>query len=305
MSDDPKKPKNPYAAGWSAERPENRQYDVVPDVDASRDSAGQRTQKVAKGLGTAGLGIAVLLSKFKGLLLILLNLKFAAIAIKLFWFAGSFLASIWFYALFWGWKFAAAFVVLIAIHEFGHWFTMRFYGVPSSLPFFIPGMGALVNMQGQPPSAFHESLIAFAGPAVGSLASALCAWIGFQNHDPFWIAVAYVGFFLNLFNLAPVMPLDGARIVGSISPRIWVAGLILFLAGIFIFRIFNPLIWILVLLSLPQVWAAFKGQLDPRYYAIPIEQRLTVTALYFGLAGVLFAGMLYTHVPVGRHFIAQ
>lgn len=297
--------KNPYSSGWSAERPENRQYDVREGDYLPPDSGAQRTQKAAKGLGAAGLGLAVLAAKFKSVLFLLLNLKFAAIAIKLFWFAGSFLASIWFYALFFSWPFAVIFVILIAIHEFGHWFTMRFYGVPSSLPFFIPGMGALVNMQGKPPSAFHESLIAFAGPAAGAAASGVCAWIGFQYHEPFWIAAAYVGFFLNLFNLAPVMPLDGGRVVGSISPRIWVAGLVLFVIAIFAFHINNPLVWILILISLPQVWAAFKGQLDAHYYGISLPQRLTVTGLYFSLAGVLFAGMLYTHVSVGSHLVAQ
>jgi Zn-dependent protease len=296
---------NQHPAGW-AERDDNKRYDVVEgDYQAPQPQEQPQNQSRAKGLGAIGLAIAVLLAKFKTVLLVLLNLKFFAVGLKLFWFAGSFLASVWFYALFWGWKFGLVFVVLIAVHEFGHWFTMRFYGVPGSLPFFIPGMGALVNMTGRPPSAFHESLIAFAGPFIGGLGSAVCAYIGFATHEPFWLAAAYLGMFINLFNLAPLMPLDGGRIVGSISPRIWVGGLAVFVLAMLFLHLFNPLILILIVLSFPQVIAAWKGQLDPHYYSVTLPQRLTITCAYFGLAAFLFAGMLATRVTVPGHAIVQ
>lgn len=295
-------PPNPYTRTWSAERPA-LEGEVLPP--APDEPQPQTRTKRSKGIGAVLAGIGVLLAKFKGLLLLLLNLKWFLIGFKLFAFAGSFVLSILFYALFWGWKFAAIFVVLIAVHEFGHWFVMRFYGVPGSLPFFIPGMGALVNMRGRPPSAFHESLIAAAGPLAGTLGSIACAAAGYATGQPFWLAAAYAGFFLNLFNLAPVMPMDGGRIVGSISPRIWVAGLVLFIVAIFAFHILNPLIWILVLLSIPQVWAAWKGTLDPRYYGISIPQRVTVAVVYFGLAAFLFAAMLSTRIVVPHHALVQ
>ncbi len=290
--------------GW-AERPENKQYDVQEGEYLPPQPAQRQTQNRAKGLGAIGIAIAAFLAKFKAILLVLLNLKWFAIGIKLFWFAGSFLASVWFYALFWGWKFGLIFVILIAVHEFGHWFTMRFYGVPSSLPFFIPGLGALVNMTGRPASAFHESLIALAGPLIGGLGSALCAYVGFTTHETFWLAAAYLGMLINLFNLAPVMPLDGGRIVGSISPRIWIAGLAVFIVAIIAFRILNPLIIILIVLSIPQVVAAWRGTLDPHYYGVTLPQRIGVAIGYFGLAALLFAGMLATHVMVPGHPIVQ
>lgn len=295
---------NPHQTGW-AERDEHKQYDVVEGDYQPPQQQQPAAQRTAKGLGAIGLAIAALLAKFKTVLLLLLNLKWFAVGLKLFWFAGSFLASVWFYALFWKWPFALVFVVLIAIHEFGHWFTMRFFGVPSSLPFFIPGMGALVNMTGRPASAFNESLIAMAGPFAGAAASAVCAYIGFANHEPFWLAAAYLGMFLNLFNLAPVMPLDGGRIVGSISPRIWVGGLIVFVVAMIALRLWNPLIIILIVISIPQVIAAVRGRLDPHYYGVTLPQRLIVSVAYFGLAALLFAGMLWTHVPVPGHAIVQ
>ena len=56
-----------------------------------------------------------------------------------------------------------------------------------------------------------------AGPFLGGLAS-LGVWIaGEANDSRFLIALAYSGFFLNLFNLIPVRPFDGGFIWRSIK----------------------------------------------------------------------------------------
>jgi Zn-dependent protease len=125
------------------------------------------------------------------------------------------------------------------------------------------------------------------------------------THENFWLAAAYLGMLINLFNMAPVMPLDGGRIVGSISPRIWVGGLAVFVVAMFVFHLFNPLIVILIVLSIPQVIAAWRGNLDAHYYGVTLPQRLGITCAYFGLAALLFGGMLATHVSVPGHAIVQ
>ncbi|MBC5828619.1 MAG: site-2 protease family protein [Candidatus Eremiobacteraeota bacterium] len=279
-------PANPYTRRWSADTVEG-EYQAPP-------------QDRAKGLKNAGGGAAValglLLAKFKTVLFFLAQFKFLAIGLKLFSFAGSFFVSVWLYALLFGWKFAFVFLLMIAIHEFGHLAMMRFYGVPGTLPFFIPFMGAFVNMKGRPASVLHEAYIALAGPLTGTAIAVLCFLYGQQTHSTFWIAIAYTGFFLNLFNLAPLMPLDGGRVVGAISPRIWIFGLVLFIVAVFAFHIYNPLIFLLVLLSLPQVIAAWKGRIDPQYYGLTALQRGGVALAYFSLAAFLFGAMLSSHI---------
>jgi Zn-dependent protease len=251
-----------------------------------------------KGAGAAAVGVGLLLAKAKGLLLILLNFKWFLIGAKVLASSFTFLASVWFYALFWGWPFAFVFVLLILVHELGHAAFMRALGVPASMPYFIPGFGALITMKGRPASVLQEAYIALAGPLVGSLGAFACYLYGDATGSGFWLAAAYTGFFLNLFNLAPVMPLDGGRVVGAISPRVWVFGLVALVVSAFAFHWFNPLVFILVLLGIPQVIAAFRGTLDPQYYALPLAQRATVAVCYFGLAALLFIGMLAAHVPV-------
>jgi Zn-dependent protease len=251
-----------------------------------------------KTAGTAAVGLGLVAAKFKTLLLVLLNLKWFALGAKVFLSGFSFFASVWFYALFWGWRFALAFTVLLLVHELGHAVVMRFYGVPASLPYFIPGLGALIQLKGRPASALEEAYVALGGPLFGTLGALACFLTAQATGSDFWMAAAYVGFFLNLFNLAPALPLDGGRIVGAVSPRIWIFGLVALVVAAVAFHWWNPLILILLLMSVPQAIAAWRGTSDDAYHDLSVAQRAGVAVAYFGLAGFLFAAMLASRVTV-------
>lgn len=251
-----------------------------------------------KGAGPAVVGLGLLLAKFKSVLFLLLSFKWFLIGSKVFLSSLSFLASIWFYSLFFGWPFAVVFVLLILVHELGHAAFMRIFGVPASMPYFIPGFGALITMKGRPASALHESYIALAGPLMGTVGALACYTYGEATLSKFWLAAAYTGFFLNLFNLFPVVPLDGGRVVGAISPRIWIFGLIAMIVAAFAFKWYNPLLLVLVLLSIPQVVKAWRGQIDPHYYSLTTMQRGGIAAAYFALIAFLIVAMLSSRVTV-------
>ncbi|HMD03159.1 MAG TPA: site-2 protease family protein [Candidatus Baltobacteraceae bacterium] len=258
-----------------------------------------------KGAAGAAVGIGLLLAKFKTLLLLLLNFKWFFIGSKLLLSSLSFVASVWFYALFFGWPFAFVFVVLILVHELGHAAFMRMFGVPASMPYFIPGFGALITMKGRPASALQEAYIALGGPLTGTLGALACYTYGLATQSNFWIAAAYTGFLLNLFNMFPVMPLDGGRIVGAVSPRIWIFGLIAMVIAAVAFGWWqNPLLLILVVLSIPQVIAAWRGRLDQHYHDLTPMQRGGVALAYFTLAAFLFVAMLASHVPPSHAYVA-
>jgi Zn-dependent protease len=257
-----------------------------------------------KAMGPGAVGLGLLAVKFKSLLFLLFSLKWVLLGSKVLISSLSLIVSVWFYALFWGWPFAIVFVALIFVHEMGHALVMRIYGVPASLPYFIPGFGALINMKGRPASVLHESYIALAGPLVGSLGALACYLYGVQTLNSFWVACAYTGFFLNLFNLFPVLPLDGGRVVGSISPRIWIFGLVALVVGAVVFRAFNPLVFVLIIFTIPRMIAAWRGvptANDAAYYQLTLGQRTGVAVAYFGLCGLLFFAMQLAHIPVPGH----
>ncbi|MDQ6766372.1 MAG: site-2 protease family protein, partial [Candidatus Eremiobacteraeota bacterium] len=115
--------------------------------------------------------------------------------------------------------FATGFVLLILVHEFGHVIAIRAYGLKASVPIFIPFVGAFVAMKEMPPNAKAAAVIALAGPALGTVGALACYAIGVATKAPIWYALASTAFFINLFNLIPIYPLDGGRVRVALSSR--------------------------------------------------------------------------------------
>ena len=142
-----------------------------------------------------------------------LLVKFGAFAIKFF---GIFI-SVGGYALIFGLKFAVGFVLLILVHELGHFVEAKRQGLNPQLPVFIPFLGAYVAMKNAPFDPWRNLLVSAAGPFAGGLAS-LGVWlVGESTDSRFLVALAYTGFLLNLFNLIPVRPFDGGFMWRSVK----------------------------------------------------------------------------------------
>ena len=129
-------------------------------------------------------------------------------------FAGIFL-SVGGYALLFGWSFAVGFVLLILVHELGHYVEARRQGLSPALPVFVPFLGAYVALRGQPFDPWRNALVSIAGPIAGGLAALACLVYGEVTGSDLLLALAYAGFFLNLINLLPVGFLDGGHVLRS------------------------------------------------------------------------------------------
>ena len=245
--------------------------------------------------------LGLLAAKYKAVFTFLgVATKWALIGPKLF-SLGSIFLSLLFYAGLFGWKFGIVFVLQILVHEMGHYLTFRNFGVPVSLPMFIPGLGAFVSSPMTDDPA-RNAVAALMGPVFGIAAAAICWGNGVFAGDPFWIAAAYVGFFINLFNLIPAYPFDGGRVAGAIDGRIWLVGVVLLLAWVVLLRNFGPftiLILIFVLISsVPRGLAAWRGQVDPREHIANGSQRAAIALAYFALIAIAIAGAAATvHKP--------
>src|SRR5918997_2758503 len=194
--------------------------------------------------GGAVAAAALLIFKFgaklKALLLLLPKLK-------LFTTSASMLVSIGAYTLIWGWRFALGFVVLLLVHEYGHVLQLRREGIPASAPLFIPFLGAVVGMKRLPDDAAAEARVGLAGPVLGAAACLVPLGIWLAGGDEFWQALAFTGFFLNLFNLLPVLPLDGGRAMAALSPWVWGIGYAGLVVLTFVFP--NPVMILILLLG--------------------------------------------------------
>ena len=203
------------------------------------------------------------------------------------------------YAWIWGLPFAIGFVLLILIHELGHGAAMKRAGVPSGWPVFIPFFGAAVWSKSLGDNALAEARVGLAGPVLGSLGAALCIPIAEATGNDFWKALAFTGFFLNLFNLLPVVPLDGGRAMAAMAPWMWFAGLLAMLLLAFTYP--NPIILLIVLLAAFETWRRWRslragGEGVRAYYRVPPRYRALVALVYLGLIALLVLGMDATHV---------
>jgi Zn-dependent protease len=117
----------------------------------------------------------------------------------------------------WGWKFAAGLVISIYIHEMGHVVALSRFGMKATAPMFIPGFGALIRMKQHPTSPREDARVGLAGPLWGLGAALAALGIYELTGVPIWAAIARVGAWINLFNLIPIIPLDGGRGFRSLS----------------------------------------------------------------------------------------
>src|SRR5918912_4110108 len=161
-----------------------------------------------------GAVIANWAAKLKGLLLLLPKLKLLTTA-------SSMLLSVAAYALLWGPAFGAGFVALLFAHEMGHFVQMRREGVRPGWMVFIPFLGAAVGARSLGGSALAEARAGLAGPVLGTLGAGAVAAVAVATGDDFWYALAFTGFFLTLFNMLPVVPLDGGREMAAMVPWMW------------------------------------------------------------------------------------
>ena len=228
--------------------------------------------------------------------------KFALIAVKGAKFLTtslSMLVSIGAYTLIWGWKFAVGFVALLFVHEMGHYIQMKREGLHVSGMVFIPFLGAAIAARSLGGNALAEARVGLAGPILGSLAAAALIPVAIATDDDFWRALAFTGLFLNLFNLLPVVPLDGGRAFAALSPWMWFVGLAAMVTMVFVFP--NPIIILIALFAGFETYRRWKNRKggeegNADYYKVRPKHRLAVFGVYMLLVVGLVVGMDATFV---------
>ncbi|MDQ6918849.1 MAG: hypothetical protein M3Z98_05765, partial [Candidatus Dormibacteraeota bacterium] len=187
------------------------------------------------------------------------------------------------YAIFFGPWFAAGLVVMILIHEFGHVIEINRQGMKATAPVFIPFFGAAIFQREHPQSALHQAQIGIAGPILGTVGATVAYVLYGTTHFTPLLLAAYLGFYINLFNLIPAGMLDGGWILAPVSKWFQVFGLAL-LGLLIVFGGISPIILVFVLLGLPTVFARFRNDSDPYYQGVPVPARWAMGAAWLVLA---------------------
>ncbi len=239
----------------------------------------QNVQDERKARWTKRLGplapVLFAAAKFKSALFLLFKLKFL-------------LGFVGFFGLYWalyGWKFALGFTLSILVHELGHYVAVRRRGLKADLPMFLPGLGAYVRWynQGLPLPALAS--IALAGPLFGLFAATACLGLLAWTHQPVFLAIAYVGAWVNLLNLIPVLGLDGAQATYALNKL--GRGLML-AACVVLFMLMHEGVFLFIAAGM--VWRLFTND-------APAENSPRTLAGYLSLLFVLGAFLYFVPNP--------
>jgi Zn-dependent protease len=290
---------DPTELSWPPVAPEPPAPVATPPANPFGGKPSRRSLRRRAGSALAGAG--ALLAKFgaqlKGLLLL-------APKAKLLVTAGSALISVAAYSLFWGWEFAVGLVILLFIHEMGHVIQLRREGIRASAPTFIPFLGAVIASRSLGDDAYAEAKVGLAGPVLGTLGAAGCLAIAEITGSGLFMALAYIGFLINLFNLIPVVPLDGGRAMAAMAPWLWFLGFGVIVTGAI--ALHNPFLVLIAFLAGFELYRRWQhrrsGTLQSAaYYRVPRRARLLVGALYIALIALLAIGMNVSYVARAIH----
>jgi Zn-dependent protease len=255
-----------------------------------------RSQSLRKRIGSMFAAIVAAVAKFfaaiKSLVLLLPQ-------VKLLTTMGTALVSVAAYSLFFGWTFAAGFVLLLFVHEMGHVLQLRREGINASAPMFIPFLGAAIFSKSLGENALAEARVGLSGPILGTLGSAVCLALAEVTNSDLLRALAYIGFFLNLINLIPVVPFDGGRAMAAMAPAMWFLGLGALVVLLLLTH--NPFLLVFLFLGVLETrrrWRQRKTRSleQAAYYRVARSHRILVGAVYIGLIVVLVVGMDASHV---------
>ena len=216
-----------------------------------------------------------------------------------FWLAA---ASAVTYSYMFGWKFAIAIMVMLFVHESGHVWAMRKSGIPTKGFYFIPFLGGAAV----PDRAFHsrseEFFVAIMGPIWGLLLSMGVGLVYLFTGQALFAIVASWMSLVNLFNLLPVNPLDGGRMLKSITFSIngtlgkitLYIGIVLMAIILIMFKVY--IFGILFIVSLIEIW--MENTREEELPKIPKKNILFYTLCYIVLGILLYSVMYLTrNVP--------
>ena len=206
-----------------------------------------------------------------------------------------------------GWASLVGIVLQVVVHESGTLFVARYLGLPLHIRYFPFGANAAATLEKQPRHAWQDAVVGFAGPLTGTVASILLACVYFiyvtdapdtpQIIAPFFLGMACVGYFYNLFTLIPILDLEGGWIAPAIAPQAWLLGLIG--CGLTLTHGFNLVLLCVPCFVLPRLFQIITARAPRADLACSPRHRWFISIGYFTLVIMLaiFGTMTFQKLP--------
>jgi Zn-dependent protease len=182
------------------------------------------------------------------------------------------------FGLWFGWELAVLLCAVLLLHELGHVVGMAVFGYRDRRILFLPFFGAAA--MGEKPDATpgQRTVVLLLGPVPGLLVGIGCLFLFFETGGLWWLALATTALIVNYFNLLPISPLDGGRVVETLLLGRFPRAQVVFLAGgtvslglgAWLFR--DPILAAMALalvISLRSAWTAANGLVRVRQRIVP------------------------------------
>ncbi|WP_175422530.1 site-2 protease family protein [Vibrio scophthalmi] len=126
-------------------------------------------------------------------------------------------ASLAAYSWLFSFQFAIALIACLVVHEYGHVKAMKYFGMKTKGIYLVPFLGGLALTDEKINTRWQDVVISIMGPMFGFVLSLILLVVYWVTGEMFFAGLAAFNAFLNLFNLLPILPLDGGHILKSIS----------------------------------------------------------------------------------------
>lgn len=183
----------------------------------------------------------------------------------------------------------AILVLVLFIHESGHILAMYFFKYKELQMLFIPFLGAVAMGKSETATPYQRLIIYLMGPVPGIFLAFICFYFYTQTGNTLLREIGIMALVLNIFNLLPVMPLDGGQVVNmALFERFpWLQviflslSVVLFALGTYFLN--SPVLLVLAIflaLSIPNyiqtatILKRFKASISNKNVKIPKQEKL-------------------------------
>lgn len=180
-----------------------------------------------------------------------------------------------------GWASVLGVLVHFIVHEGATLLVAKRCGLPLRFRFFPFGVNAAAILSAQPRRVWIDAVVGLAGPLTGAIFSLVLALIYQCTANPYFLGMASVGCFYNLFTLIPILELEGGWIAPALAPQ---ALFLTMLASVFeLAHGFNLALLGVVAFGLPRMILILRARAPREDLACTARQRLIVGVLYLAL----------------------
>ncbi len=116
----------------------------------------------------------------------------------------------------WSWEILVVIVGVLLVHEAGHYLAMKMFNYANVRMFFIPFFGAAVSGQNYTAPGWKRVITALMGPLPGIFLAGVVGITGLIRSNDLMTRIGLMAAILNGFQLLPVLPLDGGRVMHTL-----------------------------------------------------------------------------------------